>query len=195
MSNMGRLRRLLPFVVALVAAVALWQMAGQFEYRVRSGHPGPDVWPRIVLLVMAVAALWGLVGALVESGEEKRLGGLIGVASRAVGKEEAADRELKEEAGEDHPERLLPAALAILAIVLYVALIGVIGFTLATFALMLAIMLIGGYRHLSLAIVIAAVGTLGFFVLFQRVAYISLPQGSGPFRELTLALMALVGVR
>jgi hypothetical protein len=34
-----------------------------------------------------------------------------------------------------------------------------------------------------------------FFIVFQKVAYVSLPLGEGPFRAFSLGLMALLGVR
>ena len=50
---------------------------------------------------------------------------------------------------------------------------------------------LGGFAPAAVAIV----GTLCFFFVFQRVAYLSLPLGIGPFRELSTFLMAVMGVR
>ena len=39
------------------------------------------------------------------------------------------------------------------------------------------------------------IGSFGFFFIFMKVAYISLPLGQGPFKALSLLLMQWMGVR
>lgn len=56
-------------------------------------------------------------------------------------------------------------------------------------------MTFAGYEKRLRAALIAAIGAFVFFIVFQRLVYVSLPMGAGPFRDLTLALMALLGVR
>ena len=77
----------------------------------------------------------------------------------------------------------------------YVAVISYLGYAVSTFLLLFSIMLLAGYRRPLLAVLISLVGCLAFFVVFQRIVYVSLPLGVGPFKELSLALMALMGVR
>jgi hypothetical protein len=60
---------------------------------------------------------------------------------------------------------------------------------------MLTIMLLAGYTRPVVAAFISLVGTLAFFFVFQRVAYISLPLGVGPFKDLSVWLMTIIGVR
>ena len=69
-----------------------------------------------------------------------------------------------------------------------------LGFFVATAVFLVAFMLIGGFRRPLLAAGIGVAGSFLLIVIFMRVAYISLPLGAGPFRELSLALLRLLGV-
>ena len=116
-------------------------------------------------------------------------------AVRAIGRESEAQKELEAEAGTTGEQQPLRAAGAIAALLAFVALIAFLGFTLTTFLLMFAIMLLAGYRNRPLAAVIALLGALSFFFVFQKVAYVSLPLGAGPFKALSEMLIYLFGVR
>ena len=179
----------------IAAALYLWQLTAAFDYRPRPDRPGPDIWPRIVLALLLGAALWGGGQALLSADEKSSFGGLMRSAARAVGREEEAEKDLEEEAGSVTEGRPGLALAGIAALLAFVGAISYVGFSVASFALMLAVMLLAGYRRILPAIAIALAGTLGFFFVFQRIAYISLPLGEGPFRELSIALMALMGVR
>ena len=52
----------------------------------------------------------------------------------------------------------------------------------------------GGMRRPLLTGALGIGGSLALVVVFMRVAYISLPLGEGPFRALSLALLAAIGV-
>jgi hypothetical protein len=54
---------------------------------------------------------------------------------------------------------------------------------------------IGGFRHVLWNPVVSLIGSFGFFFIFMKVAYISLPLGQGPFKALSLLLMQWMGVR
>jgi putative tricarboxylic transport membrane protein len=120
---------------------------------------------------------------------------LVRAATRAIGKEEEAQQDLDAEAGSTDQRSPLRAFAAILALLAFVGCIGYVGFTVASFVLMFAIMLLAGYKRPFVAALISLIGALSFFFVFQRVAYISLPLGVGPFRELSTGLMAIIGVR
>ena len=59
-----RLRALLPYVLVLAAAAVLSYSALHFGYTPRGDRPGPDVWPRAILALLAVACLVRIVAVL-----------------------------------------------------------------------------------------------------------------------------------
>jgi putative tricarboxylic transport membrane protein len=188
-------RRAGPFAIVLGAGLWLWTVADDFAVNTRLDRAGPDMWPKIVLGLMIGAAIWGIAEAFFKSRPDDDASILIANASRSAGHEEDARQDLSEATdggGERHPRYAIAGIVAMLA---YVVIIPHLGFLVATFLLLLAIMLAAGYTRLMTAIVISLIGALTFFVVFQRLVYVSLPHGEGPFKELTLALMALIGVR
>ena len=52
------LRSILPYVVGLAIATALYIYAGTFDYTPRAGELGPEVWPRLALLLMGASCLF-----------------------------------------------------------------------------------------------------------------------------------------
>jgi putative tricarboxylic transport membrane protein len=188
-------RRAGPFVIVLAAGVWLWTVASDFAITTRLGRAGPDLWPKIVLVLMIGAAIWGIAEAIFKSRREDETSILIANASRSAGHEEDARRDLAEAtdgAGDRNPRFAVAGIAAMLG---YVVVIHYVGFLIATLLLLLAIMLAAGYTRLSYATAISLIGAFAFFVVFQRIVYVSLPMGTGPFKELTLTLMALLSVR
>lgn len=188
-------RRAGPFAIVLSAGVWLWTIADDFAITTRLGRAGPNLWPKIILVLMIGAAIWGIAEAILKSRPENDTSILIAKASRSAGHEEDARVDLAaatDGASERHPRF---AAAGIAAMLGYVAIIPYVGFLIATCLLLLAIMLAAGYTRFLRAAFLSLIGAFAFFIVFQRIVYVSLPHGEGPFKELTLALMALVGVR
>lgn len=195
MALLNLARRAGPFVIVLGAGVWLWTVANDFVITTRLGRAGPDLWPKIILVLMIGAAIWGIAEALFKSQPDDPTSILITKASRSAGHEEDARQDLAEAtdgASERHPRFAVAGIAAMLG---YVAIIPYVGFLIATFLLLLAIMLAAGYTHPVRTVAISLVGALVFFFVFQRIVYVSLPHGVGPFKEMTLSLMALLGVR
>jgi putative tricarboxylic transport membrane protein len=188
-------RRVGPFLVVFCAALWLWTLADSFAISTRLGRAGPDLWPKIVLLLMLGAALWGVADALFKKVPRDDTSILIANATRAAGREEDARQDLAAEAGDPTDRRPIFSIAGMAAMLGYVAVISYLGFAISTFLLLLAIMLLAGYRRPLLAIFISLIGCLAFCLVFQRIVYVSLPLGVGPFKELSLFLMALMGVR
>jgi putative tricarboxylic transport membrane protein len=189
-----RFVRALPFLVVLGAGLWLWHEAGGFAAG-RPGVAGPDVWPRAILVLLIASAVVGALQALVRGAEESAASALIKSATKAVGRDEEIEADLQIEAGDPRTRRPLWAAAGIALLLGFVAVIPYLGFTLSTFLLMLGVILCAGYQRPLVAGVTAAAGTLAFFVVFQRIVYVSLPLGVGPFKELSTALMAALGVK
>jgi putative tricarboxylic transport membrane protein len=189
MPLLARVRRAAPFVVVLAVSVWLWTVADSLAINTRLDRAGPELWPKMVLLLMLGAAAWGAAEALLRSrAEEPESNPLVDRAARSAGHSSTED--LVEAPAEDRP---IFAFAGIAAMLGYVAALPYVGFLLATFVLLLAIMLLAGYRRVPIAGLVAFLGTLAFFFVFQRVAYISLPLGVEPFRSLSTTMMAVMG--
>lgn len=195
MAFLPRLQRMLPFLVVIAAAAWLWGIADDLASQGRPGRVGPDVWPKIVLALMLAAAVWGAVKAALTSSDADGASILIKQATRSVGREQEAEEELQAEAQGTGPRQPLYALGGMAAMLGFVAAIPYVGFLVATFVLMTAIILLSGYPRPGIALAVAGLGTMAFFFVFQKVAYISLPLGEGPFRVFSTTVMALIGVR
>ena len=189
-----RLVRALPFFVVLGVGFWLWHESRAFALA-RPGYVGPEVWPRAVLVLLIASAGVGAIQALVRGIDESSASALIKSATRVVGREGEIEAELKIETGDPSRYRPLWAGAGIALLLGFVAVIPYLGFTLSTFFLMFGVILCAGYQRPLIAGVTAALGTLAFFVVFQRLVYVSLPLGVGPFQELSIALMAALGVK
>jgi putative tricarboxylic transport membrane protein len=77
----------------------------------------------------------------------------------------------------------------------YVLLADTLGFLLATAGFLFGFIAVGGYRRWGVAAACAVAGSLAMVVVFMKIVYVSLPLGVGPFRAVSLALLALLGVR
>ena len=53
---------------------------------------------------------------------------------------------------------------------------------------------VGGFRRAWPVALISVLGAFVLLVIFMRVAYISLPLGVGPFQQLSVTLLRLIGV-
>ena len=195
MSFLNVTRRVGPFLVVFCVAMGLWTLAESFAISTRLGRAGPDLWPKIVLLLMLGAALWGMAEALFKRRAEDETSILIANATRAAGHEEDARQDLAADTGDPAERRPIFAIAGMAAMLGYVAAISYLGYAVSTFLLLLSIMLVAGYRRPVLSVVISLIGSIAFFVVFQRIVYVSLPLGVGPFKDLSLMLMALIGVR
>jgi putative tricarboxylic transport membrane protein len=195
MRIVSRLVRAGPFLLIAAIGVYLYQVADQFDFVTRAGRPGPDVWPKIVVSLIFFAAVWGALEALIVPRESDHMGLLVRDAVRAVGRESEAQHDLDVEAGLTAQPHVLRAVAAMAVLLAFVGGIAYVGFTVATCLLMFSVMVLAGYARYPIAALIAVLGALSFFLVFQRVAYVSLPLGVGPFKTLSLTLMALFGVR
>ncbi len=64
-------RSVLPYVVGLAIAVALYLYAGTIDYSPRPGQLGPEVWPRLAILLMGGSCLFEMSRRLIV-GEQGR---------------------------------------------------------------------------------------------------------------------------
>jgi len=185
---MPRLRALLPYVLVLAAAAVLGYTASHFAYTPRGDRPGPDVWPRAILVLLAVACIVRIVSVLRRTADR---------APKSLQDVIAADTRPADD-GDDAPEpRQYPLLLAtgIALTILYVALLGTLGFFVDTVLYIAALTRTGRYKRWPIIVAVAFGGALVFMFIFMKVVYLSLPIGQPPFATVSLLLMQWMGVR
>lgn len=183
----GRLARAAPYALLLALAAGFYALAGRIEYVAPSGRIGPDFWPRAILAVLALVCAYELVKSLFLA----RSGSVGGVLQTLL---ERAPDVAADSAAAPGPS-LTRLAGGIGVTLAYVVLVDKLGFFLATAAYLFAFIWVGGYRRWGVALVTAAAGSLSMVLVFMKIVYVSLPLGVGPFQRVSLALLALLGVR
>lgn len=185
----SRARRIIPYVLVGIAGTLLYYKATLIEFQHRAGTLGPDFWPKLVLgLLIAVCLIEIIRIALAPESADPSAGILEAIAQSAG----SAPTEDPPQPAESHPWLLLAGMAATLA---YVALVATTGFFLTTAAYIAAFLLIGGYRKRKTIAAMSIGGGLLLMFIFMKLVYISLPIGSGPFGQLTILLMKLMGIR
>jgi putative tricarboxylic transport membrane protein len=175
--NPSLVKRLLPNLVMLSLAGFAYHQAGSFEVGAENGGVGPDLWPKIVCVVLALTSALGIVAAFF-----------------AV---EAPDGEPEEAAEglpvvpETHPGLVW---IGVAAIGLYVGALPTLGFPCATTIFAMALLVIGGMRRWALVPVVGVVLAIVFTIIFMKVVYVALPLGEGPFKEVSLLAFRLLGI-
>ncbi|MEP7062552.1 MAG: tripartite tricarboxylate transporter TctB family protein [Betaproteobacteria bacterium] len=185
-----RLRAIAPYVVVLAIATWLFDVALHFRFSPRAGSLGPGLWPRAILALTIIVCVmrigYGLFArrAAIESGTGDLLHDVAAGIPQAAGP-----------AAPPAPRYPLLLLVGIALTIAYVALLGTLGFALATFAYMAAMMAIGRYRRRGVIVVVALLGSLVLMFIFMKIVYLSLPIGVAPFDTVSLTLMKLMGIR
>ena len=170
-------RSIVPYTVGLAIAAALYLYAGTFDYAPRPGQLGPDVWPRLAILLMGGSCLFEISRRLIIGNQD------------ATGFMEAFDREPDVEEKQPVYPRLLIGGIVLMGI--YAVLVPLLGFILGTFLFLAAFMYVGGYREHRAIWGTSAVVTIFCGILFLRIAYVSLPRGIPPFDRATDIFFAI----
>jgi putative tricarboxylic transport membrane protein len=171
-------RELLPDIGILLAAAYLFYVAGQFEYQERPGQLGPDFWPRMAAVGLAVAVLVRIVQTVRDR-------------NRPIVRVKGEFDEYEQSEAEVHWPSF---ALALGLVVGYVASTMFLGYMIST-ALFLGLFIwLGGERKWYVTLV-AAVGGLAFSYVFVGVVYVSLPTGVGIFDTITVEVYKLLGIQ
>ncbi len=176
---LDRLRATLPYLVVLAAGLFLYHAAENFEFEQASGRIGPGAWPKLVLILMLAAALWGAVSSALNAGKSADL-----------------DDEAEQMEALVRPPELYPwlVWLAVGATLAYLVILPLFGFFLATIVYAFVLMYLGHYRQFVRVSLLSVAIAFAFMFLFMRVVYVALPVGVAPFDRLSYALMAGMGV-
>jgi len=200
---MIRLRRAAPYLVLLGFSIfLLGSLSGVSAPGGDSGALGPAFWPRAILILLMLLctyeALKRLAGArdqftgfIARQEEAAKKGEEVGSVSTLTASAPAIDAETEQ----SEPlffGKLIPG---IGLIALYALGIQTVGFFVSSTIFLSAFAAIGGARHRLWNPVVSIIGSLLFFFVFTKIAYISLPLGSGIFKEISLALMQIMGVK
>jgi putative tricarboxylic transport membrane protein len=176
---MRRLQNALPYVVVLAAGIYLYSLANGFDYDQSGTRIGPGAWPKLILGLMLVTGLWGLISSFLSSGKAPE--------HTAQEEDEALAR----------PPEIYPFRVwfAVGTTLVYLALLPILGFFIATCLFVFVLMYLGQFRRLGLMTVLSPAISLAFLFLFMRVVYVALPGGIAPFDSVSYALTAAMGVR
>ena len=175
------LARSVPFVAIMGAAAYFYYLADNLEFDPMPGRAGPDLWPKIILGLMIATCAIGIVKAfLARSAESPNLFKLL------------APRAEEEQEGQRSWPHL--ALLGCALFIGYVLVLERVGFVISTAVLIAAFLWIGRYRNRSVIALASLVGSLGFFFVFRKIVYVSLPLGREPFLTLSVWLMKLMGM-
>lgn len=159
-----------------MAGIYFLMLSREIGYSPRPGRLGPAFWPQVILVMLTITAA---IDCFVESRK-------VGARARALASGLASD---------DAPKRVWWLMALGLAITLaYVNLSNVLGFPLANFLFMFTFMMVGGFTRLVTTFLVSALGTLSLVLLFVKIVYISMPLGTSPFKEMTIAFYNLLGV-
>jgi putative tricarboxylic transport membrane protein len=176
----SKLRASIAYFVILGVAIYLYQVAEHFQYEIVPGRIGPDAWPKIVLVLLMATCVWRILRTL-----------LFGAPT-------ASPDDVEEDAPVIPAQAANVVHLAWIGIgitVVYVYLMPSLGFFAATVLFIAAIASIAGRYRKPLPLAASAViAPIVLMFVFMRIVYIALPLGHGPFKDLTLFLLKLLGV-
>ena len=169
--NITLLRSIVPYLIGLTIAAALYIYSGTIEYTSRGQNLGPEVWPRLAIFLLGASCLFEIVRRMIVGNRD------------ATGFLEAFERE--DEPAE--PEPVYPRMLigGILLMAVYAILVPYVGFIFGTFLFLAAFMYVGGFRRHHVIWLTSIFVTVLCGILFLRVAYVSLPRGVEPFAMAT----------
>lgn len=171
----------LPEVTVLCLCVVLWVPTNAFTTSV--GGPGPALYPRTLIVLLAIAMVFRLVQQLRENRS-----GAVPVP---------VDDEAPPEEGAELDESLIEHRRVWVAIgfsVLYVSSTLLLGWLIATFVFSIVFLVMAGKRNPLIVVPVALVFAFGFTYVFVKIVYISLPTGSGVFDLITVRLFELMGI-
>jgi putative tricarboxylic transport membrane protein len=174
-----RLQAALPYVVVLAVGLYLYFLANGFEFDQAGARIGPGAWPKLILGLMLVTALWGLISNFLSAGKAPEQ------------HEEHEEDEALIRPPEIHPYRVW---IAVGATLVYLVLLPLLGFFLASCLFSFVLMYLGQFRRPLPVTALSVAIALAFMFMFMRVVYVSLPLGVAPFDQVSYALMAAMGV-
>lgn len=184
-----RLSKQGPYFVVLLIAGFLYFRATRIDFAAPGERIGPDVWPKAILVLAMLTCAYEIVKGVFFRPGGRELGGVLdSVIEGAPGADVAPD----DSARGAFRGRL---AIGIALTIAYAALIDKLGFLVCTAAFLAAFTWVGGYRRAGVVLALSVGGSLAFMFMFMKVVYVSLPLGVGPFADISVLTMRLMGIR
>jgi putative tricarboxylic transport membrane protein len=181
---MDRLKAQVPYVVVLMIAGFLYYRATQIDFVAPGERIGPDVWPKAILALAMLTCAYEIVKNLLFSKGRHDVAGVLESIIEAAPVEEAAH-------GRPLTGLLIAGAGMTIA---YAALIQTLGFFLCTVLFLAGFTWVGRYRRPFVILAASVSGGLVFMYVFMKVVYVSLPLGVGPFQQVSVQLMRIMGI-
>lgn len=185
----GSIARILPYVVVGAAAGYLYHAATEIQYHHRAGTLGPDFWPKLILGLIIATCLYQIAKGLIFGARASA----SGVLDEMVEESAKAHGDAGPAPAFDRHLLILAGGIALTAA--YVWIIPQLGFFLTTVPYVAAFIALGGYRRWGVNAAVSVIGALAMMFFFMKLVYVSLPLGQGPFLEVTLSLMRVMGIR
>lgn len=178
-------QNLLPLLI-IAAAIYLYRTTSAWDFQSPGGRLGPDIWPKSILIMLIATCAFAVVRNIVS-----RRASDGGTLEEIMRLSQAAPGPVDAEAMPSYP-RLVIGGIALF--VFYMLALEYLGFVVTTVLFMAAFMYVGRWRnHVAIA-AISVFGSLGFFVVFRGIVYVSLPLGSGPFQDFSVWLGRIMGM-
>lgn len=185
MIGMNVLARSVPFAAIMATSGYFYYLADHLDFDPMPGRAGPDLWPKIILGLMIAACLVGIVNAA----RARRADGAGNLFAMLAGTSDTGGAEAEQARTWPH---LALAGIGLF--VVYVLLLDIAGFVICTAVLIAAFLCLGRYRNRLVIVLASLVGSLGFFFVFRRIVYVSLPLGREPFLSVSVWLMQVMGM-
>lgn len=186
---MNRLKAQVPYVVVLLISGYLYYRATQFEFVAPGGRIGPDIWPKAILILSILTCAYEIIkNLLFAKGEHE----VAGVLESIIEKTPVEEKPAEDEPPPRSYSMLMAGAIMTVA---YAALINTLGFFICTVLFLAGFTWVGGYRRPGVVLAASIIGGLLFMFTFMKIVYVSLPLGVGPFEQLSVQLMRLMGIR
>lgn len=156
----------------VAVAAALFVATRGLDDVAQGGQLGPAFWPRLALIGLTLAC----AAKAMEEWRRPEVGPTLDDAAPPA---------------EVSRGRLL---VAVILLFLYVVVMPLVGFMLATAVFAVAFMWHAGARSIVGVVTATVLVTVGLLYVFVRVVYLPLPKGQGPFEGITIAVYRLLGI-
>ncbi len=191
---MNRLKGQIPYVVVLLISGYLFYLATRFDFSAQGGRIGPDIWPKAILGLAMLTCVYEILKNLLFSGRQAEIHGLLQSIAEEAPVEEVPDDNTGPSLplGRSYPHLLIAGMVMTVA---YAALVETLGFFICTVLFLAGFTWVGRYRRTRVIVIASLIGALAFAFVFMKIVYVSLPLGVGPFKQVSVSLMQLMGIR
>ena len=189
---MDRLKAQIPYVVVLLISGYLFYCTTQFGFDAPRGRIGPNVWPKAILGLAMLTCVYEIVKNLLFSGGRGEIHGLLESVAKDMPDEETPANDARPAQPRTFPHLLISGMVMTVA---YAALVGTLGFFICTVLFLAGFTWVGRYRRSGVILIVSLIGGLVFTFVFMKIVYVSLPLGVGPFEQVSVQLMRIMGIR